>query len=265
VARDFTADVANYMTLGANALGPLLNGAAAVSLSLFYNVDTYPANGTSGRDMLFVPIDGASSGLSFTFARISNINRIRIGGRSVIGDTFRQLDSPQADAAGGIHWAGGVWDFVGDNLRIYQDGSQVATGTSGVFGNTSYTNGTPTAHDGIGCATTTTVPISTARQADGRLHEVAIWAGDIGSDGYAQVHKGFSPLLVRPDLLVFYMPIIGQYSPEPDIVGGLSGTITGSLPVATHVSVYRPYGPYAIADDAPSAAGNRRRRLLLAS
>jgi hypothetical protein len=41
-----------------------------------------------------------------------------------------------------------------------------------------------------------------------RIAEVAIWDIDLGADDIAALAKGFSPLLVRPDRLVEYMPLV---------------------------------------------------------
>ena len=43
----------------------------------------------------------------------------------------------------------------------------------------------------------------------------------------ASLAAGVSPLRMRRDNLVAYWPVNGQ-SPEPDVVGGLDLTITGS-------------------------------------
>lgn len=259
MARDFTANTSNYLSLGANALGPLLNGAASISVHLIAFYDTLA--GTSvGHDLFSVAINGATTGLAINSIDPAGgvVHSIRAGGRSVSGDTFRTLDGTTAIAASTTYAVGVAFQISADNIVIYLNGTQDASGISGTWGNASYTNGTPTTHDGIGAAFSGSTPISTTRQFDGRLAEVAVWAGDIGAAGFAQVGQRISPLLVRPDLLVAYWPLIGRYSPETDLVSGIAGTITGTVAQADHPRVISARGPQIVARPAASVAPSSR-------
>lgn len=240
MARDFTKNTSNYMSLGANAIGPLVNGASAISMSCNANFDT-TALGTPSDDFFFVAINGGTTGLSLALA--GNPMKMRAGGRSVSTDSFLSADSTTTISTGSVWRLGAVFNIGGDKIRVYVNGTQEAD-TARTFGNTTYTNGTPTTVDGPGAAFSGSAPISTTRQMDGQLSEFAIWNIDITSAGFAQLGAGVSPLLVRPDSLVFYMPLIGQYSPEKDYISGKSGTITGTVAAAAHHRMYYPRGQF---------------------
>lgn len=76
--------------------------------------------------------------------------------------------------------------------------------------------------------------------AEGYIAEVAIWAAELTDAEIAILAKGTSPLLVRPDALVAYWPIVGRHSPEIDLVGGSHLTVTGTISTQAHVPVRYP-------------------------
>ena len=51
---------------------------------------------------------------------------------------------------------------------------------------------------------------------------------------------GYSPLLIRPQSLVFYAPIIGRTSPEIDVVGGYDMTLYNGPTTVPHPRVIHP-------------------------
>jgi hypothetical protein len=59
----------------------------------------------------------------------------------------------------------------------------------------------------------------------GRIAEAAIYNVALTDDEVAQLAKGASPLLVRPDALVAYWPLSGHDCPEQDLVGGFPMTL----------------------------------------
>lgn len=239
MARDFTANTSNYLSLGANALGPLLHGAATISFHVRMVLDTLPISGTAGRDLTVIEINSTTAGLAVSIFNSAGSGKLRAGGRSVSTDTFRTLDGATTLSLGTEYSVGVVWQIGSDTMRVYLDGVQDATGSSGTWANATYTNGTPTGHDGIGAAFTTVLPISTERQFDGHLSEYAWWVGDIGTAGFAQLAARYPAKAIRPDLLVASMRLLGNHSPETDEVGGLVGTITGTVAAAAHPRVFR--------------------------
>lgn len=87
----------------------------------------------------------------------------------------------------------------------------------------------------------------------GRIAEAAIWNVDIGAAGVASLAAGMSPLMVRPDGLVFYMPLIRDE--DIDIVGGTTMTPFNTPSVAEHPRMIYPstaYVPTIVAGVAPS-------------
>lgn len=73
----------------------------------------------------------------------------------------------------------------------------------------------------------------------GLLAEAAIWNAALTDDEVALLAKGVSPLLVRPEALVAYWPLIGNYSPEIDRAGGFNLTVTGATKAA-HPRIFYP-------------------------
>lgn len=74
---------------------------------------------------------------------------------------------------------------------------------------------------------------------DGLIAEAAIWSAALADDDIAALAKGVSPLLVRPEVIEAYWPLIGNYSPEIDLVGGFSFTLSGTA-TADHCRVAYP-------------------------
>jgi len=63
---------------------------------------------------------------------------------------------------------------------------------------------------------------------DGCLAEFGVWTIALSSDERQALADGMSPLLVRPDALVGYWPLMGRTSPEIDQLGGYPLTVTGA-------------------------------------
>lgn len=73
----------------------------------------------------------------------------------------------------------------------------------------------------------------------GRIAEAAIWNSALSDSQVASLAKGVSPLLIQPENLVFYAPLIGNNSPETDYVGSFNMTVTGAIK-AGHSPVFNP-------------------------
>lgn len=100
------------------------------------------------------------------------------------------------------------------------------------------------------------VDSSVSGYMSGVIAEAAIWNVVLTAAEIAILAKGYSPLLVRPQSLVGYWPLIGRCSPEIDLVGGYGMTLTSgdSGPVvAAHPRVLMPTMPHFIYP--PAAAG----------
>lgn len=155
-------------------------------------------------------------------------------------DTVRALAG-----AGGVN-ANGTINFAVAADTWFHAGAVFASTTS----RTAYLNGT------AGSANTTSIaPSSLNRTAFGRipnfqsaainywngdLAEAGVWSVALSAADMAMLAAGVSPLLVRPDALVAYTPLLGQYSPETSPRGGYDFTVTGASASSSHPRVYRP-------------------------
>jgi hypothetical protein len=100
-------------------------------------------------------------------------------------------------------------------------------------------------------------PVSTARQLDGALAELAIWTTELTVSEFAALADRVSPLLIKPSALIFYMPLLGRGT-EYDVISGKTLTITGTVGQREHRAMYYPsraraFFPITIA--APMAPG----------
>lgn len=234
MARDFTKNTANYVSLGTEVVVALISGASAVSLAGWVYFDSLTDAANANR-LLTAVIDGTNSGLVL---ETGSGNVTRVGGRSQSADGFQAVNGTTALGTGAWIHLGGVLNIAGDSIRVYYNGTQEAS-TAVTFGAATYTdNGAPSTGDAIGGYRTP--PIATGDQVDGRIAELAIWNGDIATAGFLQLSKGLSPAMVRPDLLVAYWPLIGQFSPEIEIISGKIGTITGTVAGASHPRIFYP-------------------------
>jgi len=78
----------------------------------------------------------------------------------------------------------------------------------------------------------------------GSVAEVGIWNVALTASEIATLSVGYSPLLVRPQSLVFYVPLVRDN--DDDIVGGLSMTavVSSGFPgIATHPPIIYPSSP----------------------
>lgn len=151
--------------------------------------------------------------------------------------------------------------IAGDPLRARCNGGTGASSTAGPSANTwahacavfsannaraCYLNG-----GNKGTEATTVTPTGINRTALGRkndatadlnlsglLAEAAIWNVALTDTEVAILALGTSPLLVRPDALAAYWPLIGRASPEIDRVGDFPLTVTGAT-AADHCRIIR--------------------------
>lgn len=63
---------------------------------------------------------------------------------------------------------------------------------------------------------------------DGALAEIALWNVVLTTAEQLALSKGFSPILIKPENLVHYFPLIGRNSPEIDLMNSPTGTLTGT-------------------------------------
>ena len=81
-----------------------------------------------------------------------------------------------------------------------------------------------------------TVNIRVGTSTIGRIAEAAIWSVDLNADEIASLAKGVTCNLVRPQSLIYYVPLIRNLQ---DVKGGLSITNVNGATVADHPRVYK--------------------------
>lgn len=238
MARDFTKNVANYMSLGLNALNPLLSGAASISIFAWFRGRTASLGVDTDNTILSIDLaDGVGPGIVMMLnCPLAPFVTARIGARSQAADAL-QLASGPTVGIDGVTWhsIGAALRFSADQIRTFL--SMSFTTTAVAFSASAYTPGVPTiVPDAIGARTLP--PGATGQQFDGELTEIAVWNTDIGDDAFNLMGRtitasAVSPLFIKPQNLVFYMPFLGlggTAGPEHDIRNGRSGVITGSIP-----------------------------------
>lgn len=90
-------------------------------------------------------------------------------------------------------------------------------------------------------------------QMDGQFAHAALWTANLTAAEWAMLGAGASPLRIRPQSLVFYAPFLGRDSPEIDIVGGRTLTVTGTTASAAEPRVAWALPPRNIISGSSSA------------
>ena len=150
--------------------------------------------------------------------------RIIAGGASVV------VDTTSGYTAGTWAHAAGVETSATDHRALINGGSAGSSTTSRA----------PSGSDRI--AIGRLVSSTPGNYFSGLLAEAAVWDEALSDANVALLAKAVSPLLVRPAGLVFYCPIVGRYSPEIDLVGGVNMTVTGAVN-AVHPRIFYPAAP----------------------
>ena len=179
----------------------------------------------TARSIAFAMADEAGS---------ANYFLLRISG-DIAGDPIRAAAyNVYAETTSG--YSAGVWNhacavFTSNTLRAaYLNGGSKGTNASSMA---------PVGLDNttIGCLELAgTDAYATAAIAECALWDVALTDGDV-----LTLSKRVSPLLVRPDHLVAYWPLVGRNTTEPDVMGLAPMTVTGAT-YAEHPPMYMATG-----------------------
>ena len=228
MARAFLAASTEYLSV---ASAPVT--AAPLTMACWFNANDVTTNYTL-----------MGVGDSASLERFNMLVRGAVGGDPL---SFRAQDSgggTNADTSSGYSantWHHGCAVAVSSTDRtVYLDGGNA--GTSAVAH-------TPASIDRTVLAATAHSTIT--QHFDGELAEAAIWNAALDADEAAALGAGFSPLLIRPQSLVFYVPLVRD--DDNDLIGGLSLTANGTPTVDPHPRVYYPDMPSV----AVPAAGGR--------
>jgi hypothetical protein len=79
------------------------------------------------------------------------------------------------------------------------------------------------------------------RAWDGDIADAAIWNIALSDADVLALSKGVSPLLMHPEALVAYWPLIGNNSPENNFKSNANaGTVIGTLTKSVHPRIFMP-------------------------
>lgn len=241
MARDFTKNLSNYMSLGVGTLGTAMNGAAFISAHCWVKADTFDTGATD--NIICAGTTGAASGAFITLRVDGSVSPkvLRGGGRSGSGDGLQARNATTEFTTGAWHSCGVALDFAGDVVTPYFNG--VAENSGAVtFANSTYTDDATGRTNGDAIGAGFTVPGVTTQQTDGLIAEVSFWFGSraLTAAEFVSLSKGCSAKLIAPALGRIHFPLMGNASPERDIFRGLSGTITGTVAKADHPRILQP-------------------------
>lgn len=111
----------------------------------------------------------------------------------------------------------------GDMIDAYLNGTAMTDQTGSVF------------------SAATSGRLSVGAKTDGtsfancRVAEIGLWTGaQLTAGEIAALAAAVSPRAIRPDSLAFYAPLIGRYSGEIDLVGGVTATHVSSPTTEDH-------------------------------
>lgn len=86
--------------------------------------------------------------------------------------------------------------------------------------------------------------LTAASYLSGRMAEAGIWNVALSDAEVLTLARGVSPLMVRPEALIAYWPLLGRYAPENDLLGGFPLTLSASPPAqAAHPRILYPSRP----------------------
>jgi len=235
MARDLAGGGADYLSRA--------NGEAATNLTTAWSVagwvyiDTLPGAlewGIFSHDYdagtrLVLPV-----ALAFGNPPSGGNNKMFVGFYK--GATWYTQTDPTAYTTGVWIHAAGTWDNA--TLRIFRNGSSVASGSPGITPDAVPANTT------IYSGSTWYRPNNVSE--NGKIAEVGVWNVALSLEEVAALAKGVSPNMIRRGALKHYTPIWGTASPEVELSGnGNNMTLTGTGPVSTHCPV-GPLIPFAV-------------------
>lgn len=127
--------------------------------------------------------------------------------------------------------AGGVISADGTSMSAYNNGVRRSVT------NTQTPSGLNSTVIGVDYSTGPSI----SRPFLGQLAEAALWNIALSDSDFAMLAAGISPLLVHPEALVAYWPLIGNNSPENNLKSNSATmSITGSLSKSAHPRIYMP-------------------------
>jgi hypothetical protein len=214
------------VSLGTAALNPLLAGASAVSSFVWAYARTLSAGGLITDNVAIVAfVNSSSAGHAL---RVNGAtNAVVLLSRSQTADAIVTTTATSGSFQAN-RWCsmGAVSNITDKSVALYTDGYRVGFAGGVSYGASAYTPGTLTAPDSLGAIDL----LDTSRQWNGLLAHAALWRTALTDADYAALASGVSPLAIRRESLAAYFPLQDSQGIH-DVVGGVQGTITGSVPI----------------------------------
>ncbi len=204
MSRNFVAASSQYLDVGSTPVT-----AAPLTLAAWFRTGL----STSVDRVLVGLFDGASNNWFFI--------------EDYASDVDASIHDPpgQSDALAGTVTTN-AWQHA---AGVYASTTSHTAYLNGVAGTTNTTSRTP--------LTTTRIVVGRGQPAapfgymNGDIADVAIWNVALSGAEVASLAAGASPASIQAGALVFYAPLMGEASPEPDSTSGARNlTITGATP-----------------------------------
>lgn len=190
---------------------------ASPTLSVPYSFGCW-FNLTGSTDLQIMHI-GSTSATTASVRMEVQMSQVTKAVKAVSGSTTAAATS--TGATSGV-WAHALCVVNGvSDIRVYLNGGGKATG-------------------GPGSAITPTsvlIPYWSSNGGTVKVAECAVWSGALSDDDAASLAAGFSPFLIRPELLAFYTPGVRDvYDARGNAI-----TTTGSATVIDHCRIRYPW------------------------
>lgn len=230
MARSNTGNVANWLQVDSCAITGTDNKPHTISCWF------YPANLTSTMNLVAIGNPAAPSG-EYAVLLFDGANAYGNGDNLIIFDNTGGVEATSTAGPGAANvWYHAAGVFAAANSRaVYFNGANKGTNATSLTLDSSGFNRT-----WIGVYRPDTTSFS---PLNGRIANVGIWDVVLTDAEIAALGKRASPLLVRPASLVFYAPIFGRTSPEPDFSGARNLTVNGTMAQAEHAPMVYPSRP----------------------
>lgn len=233
MARDFTKNTSNRLSIGQNVVGTLANGQSSVCVSCLVLFDSFEASGV-GTDDVWAFVFGIVPVWFGIQINHTSGNHLTVVARATTGDTIQVATGSTSLSTGTWYHLLAVVDFANGDLFLYLDGVLEASNTSCTFGSTTFTqSATSFGRDAIGWSGGDSA--GTTRHLDGAVAEFAVWIGVVmGASDALQLATKASPLLVRTPSL--YWELLGDADAGPvyDRMRRQGATIAGTVAKRDH-------------------------------
>jgi hypothetical protein len=202
--------------------------AAVMHIAEPYAISLWVKNASNPGSFLYAlsKVLQAGSHPSYGFSTDGSGNFRFIQGHNTAGGF---VVSPTVAAA--TIWDGN-WHHVmgsadGTKVRIYLDGIEVGTGTTQLAA---------TAYSALGLYVGSFDGPTNALYFKGGIGEIAVFNAIPDANERAALAQAYSALAVRPTKVAMCFPMLGEYSPEIDLAGGINLTNNGTIQVLASLS-----------------------------